>query len=61
MIDYIVSAARRAAARARIPASFVALGCLGSLGARLLHSAVDFSLHIPLIAAWGAGLAAAPD
>jgi hypothetical protein len=64
MIDNIVSTARRAAARERIPASFVALGCLGSLTAILLHSAVDFSLHIPvnaLIAAWVAGLATAPE
>ncbi|MGD0199880.1 MAG: O-antigen ligase family protein [Bryobacteraceae bacterium] len=60
----IVSTARRAAGRARVPASFVALGCLGSLTAILLHSGVDFSLHIPvnaLIAAWVAGLAAAPE
>jgi hypothetical protein len=44
--------------------SYVALACLGALGAILLHSLVDFNLYIPAnatVAAWVAGLALAPQ
>ncbi len=61
----LVAAAVRGCARGfHSPPAFVALACLGALAAILLHSLVDFNLHIPvnaLAAAWVGGLASAPE
>jgi O-antigen ligase len=59
----VATAARRALVRPRTASSYVALACLGALGALALHSTVDFNLYIPanaLAASWTAGLALAP-
>lgn len=64
VVTIVAAAASRAARRPRMAPSYVALACLGALGAILLHSLVDFNLYIPvnaLVAAWVAGLALVPQ
>lgn len=60
----LVAAAARRCGLLPSASSYTALACVGSLSAILLHSFVDFNLHIPanaMVAAWVGGMAAAPE